>query len=217
MYVCECGKEFDKVSSYGGHCANCKIHLGYEPCDKFGDSRAWSRGKTKETDPRLAKISDNKKQLIADGKIKPPFSGKHHTIETRKKMSESAKIVTKDGRNGWKCGDSHVQNKYEKLTSKFLTDHDIPYQSEVTVSKSDVGCKGSYYQLDFLIDGRIDLEIDGTVHLTEKQANHDKERGSLVEKLYTVYRIQHHDNSDVLEKELNCFLDYFYSKDDSIV
>lgn len=214
MYKCECGKEFDTVSAYGGHCAGCRIHLGHDPVDKFGDARAWSRGKTKDTDGRLAKISQHRKQLIAEGKMIKSFKGKHHTEETRKRISQSAKKVTLEGRNGWKCGDSHVQNKYELFTSDFLTKHNVSYQSEVSIPQSSIGGVQSYYQLDFLIDGCIDLEIDGTVHLTEKQMNHDKIRDELMSTTYTVYRIQHNDDLDRLEKELNRFIDLFYTNKD---
>lgn len=52
MYRCKCGREFEKKQSYVAHCGHCSIHLGRDPVDRFGDSRAWSRGRTKDTDER---------------------------------------------------------------------------------------------------------------------------------------------------------------------
>lgn len=46
IYKCECGREFEKSQSYIAHCGHCKTHLGRDPLDRFGDSRAWMKGKT---------------------------------------------------------------------------------------------------------------------------------------------------------------------------
>lgn len=208
MYKCECGAEYDSVSKFGGHCAHCRVHLGHDPIDCFGDGGRWSKGRTKHNDERIARMADRRKQLIADGKIKAPFSGRTHSEETKRKMSKSATVVANEHRNGWEGGDSRVQNKYELFTEAFLRDNNISYESEVSVKQSEFGKKGSYYQFDFLINGEIDLEIDGTSHLPESRKLHDVERDSYVEKKFTVYRIQHNDNMDVLEAELKKFLQY---------
>ena len=47
MYKCKCGREFEKRQSYVSHCGHCKVHLGRDPIDRFGDSR------TKMTDKRI--------------------------------------------------------------------------------------------------------------------------------------------------------------------
>ena len=116
MYKCECGREFSTTSSYAGHCSHCATHLGHEPEDHFGDSRAWSRGKTKDTDERVARAAAQKRERIANGDLCKPFAGMKHSEETKRKMSISAHRVAKEGRNGWKCGDSHIQNRYELIT-----------------------------------------------------------------------------------------------------
>lgn len=206
MYKCKCGKEYSTVASYGAHCSHCIVHLGHEDTDRFGDSRAWNRGKTKYTDPRIASMALAQKQKIADGVIPKSFLGKRHSEETKKKMSESARKVALEHRNGWKCGNSRIQNKYEQFTSEFLESNGISYQAEVTIPQSKFGKTGSYYQFDFLIDGIIDLEIDGTSHITDQQIMHDAERDSYVCNLYKIYRIQHNDDIDTLRNELELFL-----------
>ena len=206
MYKCECGREFNTTFGYAGHCSHCPTHLGHPAADRFGDARTWSRGKNKQTDPRIAESAARMKERIAAGELTPPFLGKKHTAETRQKMSQAAKKATKEQRNGWKCGDSHIQNRYEKFTAQFLSQHGVDFKSEVTIPQSIFGKKGSYYQFDFLIEGRIDLEIDGSVHLNLNQQEHDKERDSYVQQKYQIYRIQHQNSLELLKSELDKFV-----------
>lgn len=195
MYRCKCGKEFEKSQSYVAHCGHCKINLGREPVDRFGDSRAWSKGLTKETDSRILAVSERLRG-------KTPFKGHHHTEETRANMAEIARYNAKNRINGWKSGSSKEPNKYERFTENFLISRGISYEREVTIPQSVLGKKGSYYQLDFLIGGMIDLEIDGSAH----DKDHDDLRDSYVNKKYRVYRIRHHDSLEELEIELNRFV-----------
>lgn len=211
MYRCKCGREFDTTSSYAGHCSHCEIHLGHEDKDRFGDSRAWRRGKTKETDSRIAAAAEKQRQRILSGEQPKSFLGKKHTDKTKQKMSTSARRVAIYGKNGWKCGDNHIQNKYEIYASEFLASHQVAFEPEVNIPQSTFGKRGSYYQFDFLVNGSIDLEIDGSIHLTKIQREHDMERDSYVKQQYNVYRIQHHDDIGILDCELNKFLGYINS------
>lgn len=45
-FICKCGREFTKSQSFYAHQSHCKVHLGKEPKDRFGDSRRWMKGKT---------------------------------------------------------------------------------------------------------------------------------------------------------------------------
>lgn len=207
MFRCKCGREFNTTSGYAGHCSHCSVHLGYEAPDRFGDARAWSRGKTRYTDSRIARAAARQKERIANGEVPPPFLGKKHTEETKQKMSKSAQRVTRERRNGWKCGDSHIQNVYEQFTSRFLEQHAVDFKAEVTIPQSVLGRKGPYYPFDFLVENRIDLEIDGSAHLSVTQQEHDRERDYYVQKKYRVYRIQHQNSLELLEKALNQFID----------
>lgn len=45
MYICKCGREFEKSQSYVAHCGHCKIHLGRDPEDRFRESRRFNLGK----------------------------------------------------------------------------------------------------------------------------------------------------------------------------
>ena len=79
MYICECGREFDNKQSYCGHCGHCKIRLisqyknpnEQKYNDRFGDARAWNRGKTfvKFTENSVSNRRTVKRSLIRN-KIK---------------------------------------------------------------------------------------------------------------------------------------------------
>ena len=199
MYKCKCGREFEKKQSYVAHCGHCKTHLGRDPKDRFGDSRAWSRGLTKETDERIRRMSEESRLR------EPNFKGKKHNEQTKKIISEKAKYNAKNHLNGWKSGDNRVQNRYEEYTERFLKEHNISYEKEVVIPQSKLGKSGSYYRMDFLINKTIDLEIDGTAH----DEHHDEERDYYLGKLYSIYRIKHNDSIELLEEKLNVFLQCF--------
>lgn len=196
MYQCECGKEFEKSQSYIAHCGHCKIHLGRDPEDRFGESRSWSKGKMKDTDPSILSMSEKLKGRES------PFKGHEHSEEFKHRQAEVARYNAKNHINGWKSGSSKIPNKYEEFTEKFLISRGVKYLREVTVPQSSLGKKGSYYQLDFLVEGVVDLEIDGSSH----DEMHDFERDQYVSKKYQVYRIKHSDSIEQLEIELDKFV-----------
>lgn len=197
-YTCECGRSFTSKQSYVAHCGHCGIHLGHDPTDNFGKSRSWAKGKTKDTDDRLKRRSELQKANPSMS-----FLGKKHTEETRKKMSERARVTASEHRNGWKAGNNRVPNKYELFAEQFLLNNGISFQKEYVLPHSKLGNpNGSYYQLDFLIDGSIDLEIDGSAN----NCDHDSKRDQYISKLYTVHRINHNDSIEQLEAGLNSFI-----------
>lgn len=203
-YACKCGRKFTNVQSYVAHCGHCKENLGKDPKDRFGESRAWNKGLSKDTDDRVRSITEKVKLDHVEHPEK--YIGYLHTEEFKKKQAERARYNAKNRINGWKAGSSTIPNKYEKFTEEFLISRGISYIREFKVSQSLLGKKGSYYQFDFLIDGHIDLEIDGSSHSKE----HDYERDNYVSRLYEVYRINHHDSLKELEVELNKFVSNIY-------
>lgn len=198
MYTCICGKQFERSQSYVAHCGHCSIHLGHPPKDRFGDSRAWSKGKTKETDERIKHMADN---LVGR---KGSFTGHKHTEEFKQRQAEIARYNASHHLNGWKAGSSKLPNKYEAFAETYLSSKNIPFEREVVVSKTVLSGlpQPSYYQLDFVVDGKINLELDGTSH----NDVHDAKRDELVSKMYVVYRIKHKNSLDVLENELKKFI-----------
>lgn len=120
-------------------------------------------------------------------RISEASKGKHPSEETRKKLSEKTKASFKDGRNrGWVVR-SNRESPNEAYWRKVLDDNNILYQQEVKVNKPGSGC----YRLDFLIDGHIDLEIDGKQHNYSDRKLSDARRDEyLKSKGYLVYRVK---------------------------
>lgn len=189
------------------HQGRCKVHLG----DRYdaekhkgwnvGDARAWSRGLTKDTNDSVRNGAEALKLYYESNPAS--FTGQHHTEETKAIIADHARENAKNHLNGWKAGNNRIPNQYEQFTADFLQDNSISYLPEVTVKQSELGCGRSYYQMDFLVNGSIDLEIDGSSH----SATHDVIRDKAISKKFTVYRIQHHDSIDELEQKLQEFID----------
>lgn len=175
MYKCKCGKEFDKKQSYVAHCGHCRINLGYEPDDRFGDSRAWSKGKTKD-DPiygdSIKKISDatisrNKvnNPLVNWNKNKPDKSLINQS-ETRKKKYLSGELIPAAGTGRGKYSYIKYDNKeimlrstYEFIYALYLLYNGVRFEYESVKVKS-VTDKYKSFISDFLIDNDI-IEIKG--------------------------------------------------------
>ena len=50
---------------------------------------AWSRGLTAETDLRLKALAQKLKEKYQNGELVTSFKGRHHSEDTKKKMSET--------------------------------------------------------------------------------------------------------------------------------
>lgn len=196
-YTCKCGKTFEKKQSYVSHCGHCKIHLGYDPPKRNRSGTSWIKGRTKETDESVRRMAEHHKQNPSRA-----FLGRKHSEETRRIMSEKARVTAKEHRNGWKSGNNRVPNRFELFAEQFLIDKGVAFEKEVVIPQSLLGKQGSYYQLDFLINNEIDLEIDGSAH----NVSHDAIRDQYISKLYTVHRISHNDSIEQLEAGLNSFI-----------
>ena len=72
-----------------------------------------------------------------------------------------------------------------------LNNNGIKYEREHIIYQKDLNPElRNCFFLDFLIDGYIDLEIDGKQHLEPERIEHDKKRNKLLEDNgYVVYRI----------------------------
>nr|DAK01152.1 MAG TPA: Very-short-patch-repair endonuclease [Caudoviricetes sp.] len=174
----------------------------------------WSRGLTKETDSRVARITKTLSEKYKTGEVIPAFSGHHHSDKTKQVMAEKAKYNALHQINGWKCGNSKIQNKYERQAAEFLSSVGIAFEAEKTLSKKKLGLdEYGIYNLDFLIDGILDLEIDGSSHNTLENILHDEKRDSvLIANGYSVYRIKTNDNQEILAEELRRFADMYFAK-----
>lgn len=88
-YICKCGRKFTNVQSYVAHCGHCKDNLGKSPEDRFGESRSWNKGLSKDTDDRVRIIAEKVKSDHLEHPEK--YIGHLHTEESKRKLSETMK------------------------------------------------------------------------------------------------------------------------------
>lgn len=76
----------------------------------------------------------------------------------------------------------------EKFWEKVLQNNNVNYVCEFKIPSPN---KRGVYKLDFLIDNKYDIEIDGQRHFTEQGIKHDLIRNNYIESLgYKVFRIK---------------------------
>lgn len=139
--------------------------------------KAWNSGCTKENDKRLAKAANTLHVRYSNGELIPFFSGKHHTIETKKQVSKSMKLAHKEGRayNIGTCRWNNEPSYPEKWFMEVIANefNDKNYVREHPFHK---------YSLDFAwIDKKKCIEIDGKQHHEDlKQQERDKNKDKLL-------------------------------------
>lgn len=68
-----------------------ELYEHYHSCHKNEIKRkSWNKGKTKNDDKRIAKSGETLHNRYASGELIPSFSGKHHSLKTKKKLSKNA-------------------------------------------------------------------------------------------------------------------------------
>ena len=124
---------------------------------------AWNKGKTKETDESLKRAGEKYKEKIKSGEIMPSFLGKHHTDETKKKLSEIRKKWLSNHK------DEHVWKRNSKFKSipcenlkKYLLSKGINFVEEYEPFDDNNYC------LDIALpDKKIAIEVNGNQHYND--------------------------------------------------
>jgi very-short-patch-repair endonuclease len=111
--------------------------------------------------------------------------------EKRSKIgTEVQKRLIAEGKHiGWKT--RKIRSYAELFWERVLKNNKLQYEPEYTLKKTEIGIneQGCYF-LDFLIDGYIDLEIDGKQHQYEERKEHDTLRDErLTMNGFIIYRI----------------------------
>lgn len=132
---------------------------------------------------------------------------KHHTTQTKEKISTYRKKAIADGiLPGWKSRKGKMPSYPEKFFIEVLTNNSIKFQREFPVGK---------YFIDFAItDKMIALEIDGRQHDEDVRRKRDEQKDKFLMELgWRVYRIKWKSiNSDVgklyIKSEIDKFINY---------
>ena len=167
-----CGKEFSK---YGIKNHIAVVHLGdtsrvsHNKGLKYS-TPAWNKGLTKETSTKIAEMSKNTSKSLTGKKGRP------HTEKAKKKIAD-ARL-------------KYLLENPDKVP--YLLNHSSKMSYPEKVFKNALEAAGiegwiynyqnSIYQYDFaFVDKKIDVEIDGGTHLTEKVKRIDARRDAFSE------------------------------------
>ena len=227
MYHCEyCGKEV--YENYGSgrfcsrSCANGWVSSHQSDESKRKKVEAGRKNLTRHPENLVQNNLDNrdymdKFKLSASlsktpevrKKLSDALVGRTLSDETRNKISDKVRLSHAEGRNsGWKTRKG-VESSAEKFWRGVLDDNGILYQQECKVNKPGPGC----YFLDFLLDGNVDLEIDGHQHYYEEsRILSDKVRDEYLGSIgFIVYRIKfvNPENSLRVQEDIDRFLAWY--------
>ena len=178
-YICPyCKKEF----SQNGICSHAwRMHTqdGQNFKPTLG-KKGWNKGQTKETNESVAKISNTLKNKYETGQLVGTFKGKHHSDETKKKLSKSMTRYKKNhsrkqfNKNEPSLHEQRIINLICKYFSNLNYKHN--YKAFYRERKGFSRC----YRYDIaLTDLLIDIELDGWEHFSGNRPEKDKIRDAL--------------------------------------
>ena len=142
------------------------FHLHTEHQELMGTYRnkggcAWNKGKTKESDERLLKASNTLKERYKSGEIIGSFLGKHHSEETKKKLSEKQKEYLKRNpdKHPWKKLSKFKSEPCERL-KEILKSQQIKFKEEFSDNTWEHN-----YSIDIALpEKKIAIEVNGNQH-----------------------------------------------------
>jgi len=170
-----------KNAANNWHCKYCELvfrtrrelaeHRKIEHPNKSGKSHvAWNKGLTCETDERIAKITNILREGYASGRLVNHQTGKPHTEEEKRKISETQK-KNYAGKSRYIPVQEHRKSYAEQYFDVIFTDA----QKQFPIDR---------YRLDYAWpDTKTYIEVDGEQHYTEEGLKHDNERMQVLESL----------------------------------
>lgn len=183
MFICKyCGKICKNKNSLRNHERLCKENPNRQisPFVKFnkectdGKRNVWNKGLTKDTDSRVKQQS-----IILSNRVSP-FKGKHHSEESKQKLSMKRKQYLLDNpeKVPYKLNHHSKQSYPEKYFREVFDNDDL-------LKKAISEYRVKLYSLDFAFpDIKFYIEIDGEQHYTDSRIfEHDKKRNLELEEM----------------------------------
>ena len=193
-----CGREFPRKNYLTQHEPHCSHNPEYTPYP------SWIRGLTKETDSRVKRQSESRKQIYET--IGGTFKGRQHTSETKNKMRQIALENENEshfGRREWfTYKDKKFISSYEVKVAQELDEHGILWEQPHRLPYIDANGKTHHYIPDFYLptyNVYLDPKNDYLLtHINPKLGYRDVDKICWVEKQNNVRII-------VLTKEQLCW------------
>lgn len=183
------------ISSKNKMYSHMKSEHGYIPKYKNTGNAAWSRGLTAETDQRLKVLAQKLKDKYQNGELVIPFKGRHHSEDTKKKMSETHRQLTFTRvckkTEPYVCVDGSIvklDSSYERTVAKLLDEHHVKWNRPKPLVWFDKKNIQHHYFPDFYL-------VDYDVYLDPKNDYCFK-----VQKEKIDYIIAHYSNCFFLNK-----------------
>lgn len=217
-YHCEnCGKLVEEKYGSGKFCS--------KKCASHRNHTEETKRKTSETLKKRYNIILEKQCVICGNifQVNKLVSGRrsHSTTcseECHKKLvslnskRSMNKLITEGKHKGWMT--RNITSYAERFFKKVLENNNIEYEFNKPICKNDLGVdeNGNYF-LDFALNNKIDLEIDGKQHKLEERHQHDLIRDErLIKNGWKVYRIEWKSlqkYKDYMKKEIDKFLKWY--------
>lgn len=141
----------------------------------------------------------------------PLISKKTYDKRSAASVALHQKLKIENRFKGWQT--RNIKSYAEIFWESVLQNNQIDYIKEYVVKKRSLGLEDvSNYFLDFLIDGYIDLEIDGKQHRYKDRKENDKIRDELLsENGFVIYRIPwiNPKNKEAVKQQIDEFLQWY--------
>lgn len=175
-----CGKECKNNISLSGHERLCLKNPNRNYVSHTIGCKPWNAGLTKSTDERIRQQGHHLSERYKNHELIPGFTGKKHSDETKRKLSEAMKLAQKEGRahNIGECRWNNTHSWPEKWLIQVLKNEccyveGIHYVTEYPFHR---------FSLDFaFVNSKLCIEVDGKQHTTDKtQIERDKRKDELL-------------------------------------
>ena len=185
-----CGKQCKNLNSLKQHEIRCnknpnKLNITKDKAPFYGHT-PWNKGLTKATDERLLKASNTLKETLNERG--GTFTGKHHTKETKLKMSLAQKKINHSdnnrnsyGKKGWYDG-IFFMSTYELAYYIYMRDNFPQFKLERCKDRFEYIYNGDnhFYTPDFILNNQY-IEIKG------RETEKDLEKYKVVNNLQVLY------------------------------
>ena len=195
--ICQyCGKECKNSNSLKNHERLCKLN----PNREISNWVNYNNDKNAKHSNRYIKAKEEGKKIIISEETRKKcgeaFKGKHHSDETKQKISESYKkyLIEHPEKVPFKLNHSSKKSYPEQYFEELFINEGIPLKYHKQVDR---------YELDFYNEElRKYVEIDGEQHYTDKMIQHDNERDTYLLNLgWNGLRIRWSEYKKLSEKE----------------